>query len=195
MENNILLDNIIDKNSFLKILQREEFEENITKSFLSSDVFFKAISSIKILDNDQEIMFLSFMHFVDNEMKFGIKNIKNKITTILVGGIYIGEFYDKIKNYNLKHLMCISNFSVYCSYDDFYENLDVLDEEVFKSFQDKTKDYTYYNDFCELVMKLHEEGIENKEIINYFGKKTRKEILAEVSDYMDEIAEMRKFNF
>lgn len=191
MKNITFLDNVTDKNSFLKILQREEVEEKILNSFLSSNVFFKAISSIKNLDSNQEKIFLHFMHFVDNEMKFG----KDKMTTILVSSIYIRDFYDRIKNYSLQHLMCISNFSVYCSYDEFKFNMDLLTKEVFKSFQEKTKDYTYYNDFCELVMKLHEEGFENKEIINYFKKKTRKEILAEVSEYMDKIVEIRKFSF
>lgn len=195
MKSNIFFSQITDKNTFLNYIKQDKLSDMIVKSFLPSDTFYNALISIKTLSSDQEKLFISLIHYIDEKIKTTPQPFQDKIETILVSSIYIKKHYNKIKDYSLITLMSISRFSVFCEVSDYQENLEILTEEIFKIFQEKITDYTYYNDFIELTMKLHEEGLNEQEIINYFKCKTNKEILYEVGKLMDEIVENRALIF
>lgn len=197
MKNLTFLEEINNKNDYLNLLKKEEVRDCIASSLFNQEMVGISVDSISSYDVNQEKLFLKFLHYVDKRMvsqASSSKNMKNKITTILAGSVYIGNFYDKIKHYELAHVMSISAFSLLDSLDDYSLNLEIFTEELFKIYQEKTKDYMFYFSFNELAMKLHDDGLTNEEIIAYMKDKSSKEILWEVGSYIDEIAEKGGFS-
>ncbi len=197
MKNIAFLEEISDKNSFLSFLKKDEIRECVASSLFNQEMIPVVFDALNGFTDEQEKLFLRFIHYVDKKMisqTISSKNMKNKIMTILSGSIYIGNFYDKIRHYDLAHLMSISNFSFLDSLEEYSLNLMVLDKELFDIYQEKTKDYMYYLSFNELAIKLYDEGYSKEEIIAYISKRTSQEILWEVGDYINEIVEKGGFS-
>lgn len=196
MKNLTFLEEINNKNDFLNLLKKDEVRDCIASSLFNQEMVGVSVNSISSYDANQEKFFLKFLHYVDKRMVSQAstsKNMKNKITTILAGSVYIGNFYDKIKHYELAHVLSISAFSLLDRLDDYSLNLEIFTEELFKIYQEKTNDYTFYFSFNELAMKLYEDGLSSEKISSYMKNKSSKEILREVGSYIDEITEKGDF--
>lgn len=194
MKKNCLLADVENILDFLQILKSSEGQNALMESVYSDEVIEVALNGLSHYDSLQEVYFLNYLHYVDNKLTSKMEfTSTRKIMTILAGSIYIGNFYDKIKHYDLLHLMSLSFFSVFEPVREYENNLELFSEKIFESFQEKTKDFMFYPSFSELVRCLHDEGMNEDEITEYIESKTSSELLREAASRVEKQIEQGGF--
>lgn len=195
MKNNMLLEKINSVSEFKDLLKTDEFSEVLTSGMTDEEVITKSFLEMDSFNKDQEKYFLRYMHFVDTKLSSKMKfSVNRKLMTILIGSIYIGDYYDKVRDYDLLHLMSISFFSIFDSVEMLDENIKIFSEEIFKCYKEKTDDFMYYVSFNEVVRDLYDSGKNEEEIINYLRDKTSTELIRESADRVESVAEQGGFS-
>lgn len=195
MKNNRLLEKINSVSEFKELLKADEFSEVLTSGMADEEVITKSFLEMDSFDKEQEKHFLRYMHFVDTKLSSKMKfSVNRKLMTILIGSIYIGDYYDKVRDYDLLHLMSISFFSIFDSVEMLDENIKIFSEEIFKCYKEKTNDFMYYVSFNEVVRDLHDSGKNEEEIINYLRDKTSTELIRKSAARVEKIAEQGGFS-
>lgn len=189
MKNNKILEKIASVSEFKELLKTDEFSDVLASSMADAEVITKCFLEMDSFDKKQEEYFLRYLHFVDTKLSSKMKfSINRKLMTILIGSVYIGDYYDKIKDYDLLHLMSIGIFSIFDSSEMLSENIQIFSEDIFKCYKEKTDDFMYYISFNEVVRELYDSGKSEEEIINYLRSKTSTELLRESANRVESIA-------
>lgn len=194
MKNNKLFDKIDSISKFKNLLELDEFSEALVSNLANEEVINRSFEEMDAFNKYQEDYFLRFLHFVDFKLNSNMKfSISRKIITILIGSIYIGNFYDRIKDYDLMHLMCISFYSFYDSSERYADNIEAFSKNVFECYKEKTGDFMYYISFNEIVQELYWNDKSEDEIINYLRSKTSEELLRESANIVEKAIEQGGF--
>lgn len=184
---NLIFENINSKEDFLSLLKQEEIKNIILNSFLLPEIYKKSTKAIENLSIKEEYLFIKILQYLDK--KFSKKSKKTKILTMLTSSIYIQKDYNKIKDYNLLHLISICEFSIYDQLENYAINIEILSKELFAIYKRKTNHYDFYIDFNELAIVLFEKGYDINDIKSFFINHSCCELLQMEGEYMNNFIE------
>lgn len=193
--NGLFLENVKIREDILDKFKEKDCLEIISKGFIKEQfpIFLNCVINYNL---EQEKLFVNFSKYVDKTMRStGIKNknLFHKIPTIIAGGIYIGRFYDRIKDCDFLYLMNISRFSSFSLVKEFASNLELITEEIFEVYKEKDIDYLAFPIFNQIVENMTDNGKSREEIIDFIRSKSLVELVMIIDEYIADLSKKEGF--
>ncbi len=159
-------------------------------SYMNQEALQYAFNGLRMLEDDGEKTFMSYLHQVDRRLSMAGTangNRYHKIPTILAGAIYLAYFRDDISELTLDELAILSKHSIVEPFSSYEMNTKKYPKELLGTIKSISEDFMFSDLYMELADKKIEEGQTPHEISEYMKSTPIKTLNQEGFDYVDQM--------